>query len=320
MDEVDLNLLVALDALLADGSVTGAARRLGLSASAMSRTLTRLRKVTGDPLLVRAGRGLVPTPHAASLRARVHELTRDVQSVLRPPATTLDLASLAQTFTIRANPAFVEFVAVPLLSALTEQAPKVRLRFLPKPDKAAAPLREGLIDLEIGVVETTAPELRMRRLFEDCWLGVARRGHPFFDGPAVTVERYAACRHVVASATGEPFGPVDAALAALGLQREVAVVVPGFGDVLRIARGSTLIGLVPRSCLGGASNGQRFLEESGLQAFSLPVRTPNFMVSALWHPRLDTDPAQRWLRGVVLSVCRAAFPDVADPSFFANPR
>src|SRR5216684_1944528 len=100
MDDVDLNLLVALDALLAEGSVTGAARRLGLSASAMSRTLARLRSATGDPLLVRAGRGLVPTPRAAELRDRVHELTRDVRAVLTPDVSHLDVASLDRTFSI----------------------------------------------------------------------------------------------------------------------------------------------------------------------------------------------------------------------------
>ena len=106
--DVDLNLLVALDALLAEGSVTGAARRLGLSSSAMSRTLARLRAATGDPLLVRAGRGLVATPRAAELRDRVHDLTRDVQAVLRPHVTQVDAAALAQTFTIRASEAFLE--------------------------------------------------------------------------------------------------------------------------------------------------------------------------------------------------------------------
>src|SRR5271167_1840915 len=103
MDDVDLNLLVALDALLAEGSVTGAARRLGLSSSAMSRTLARLRSATGDPLLVRAGRGLVPTPRAAELREQVHELTRDAQTVLNPQTSHLDVTSLERTFTIRAN-------------------------------------------------------------------------------------------------------------------------------------------------------------------------------------------------------------------------
>src|SRR5476649_205951 len=107
MDDVDLNLLVALDALLAEGSVTGAARRLGLSTSAMSRTLARLRSAMGDPLLVRAGRGLVPTPRATELRDRVHQLSRDVRTVLSPHASHLDVASLGRTFTIRAGAGFV---------------------------------------------------------------------------------------------------------------------------------------------------------------------------------------------------------------------
>src|SRR5471030_2993990 len=103
MDDVDLNLLLALDALLAEGSVTGAAQRLGLTPSAMSRTLARLRSATGDPLLVRAGRGLVPTPRATELRDRVHQLTRDVVTVLSPRAGHLDVASLERTLTIRAG-------------------------------------------------------------------------------------------------------------------------------------------------------------------------------------------------------------------------
>src|SRR5438270_12047233 len=109
--DVDLNLLVALDVLLAEGSVTGAARRLGLSASAMSRTLARLRAATRDPLLVRAGRGLVATPYAADLRERVHNLTLEAQSVLRPAAAKLDVAGLERTFKIRANDGFVEAFA-----------------------------------------------------------------------------------------------------------------------------------------------------------------------------------------------------------------
>src|ERR1700693_1468592 len=100
MADIDLTLLIALDALLAEGTVVGAARRLGLSASAMSRTLARLRSTTGDPLLVRAGRGMVPTPHATELRERVRDLAQDAQAVLRPVASSLDLAELKPTFTI----------------------------------------------------------------------------------------------------------------------------------------------------------------------------------------------------------------------------
>ena len=178
MEHVDLNLLLALDALLAEGGVAGAARRLGLSPSAMSRTLTRLRAATGDPLLVRAGRGLVPTPYAAELSERVHELSRDVLAVLRPQVSRLDIASLERTFTIRANEGFVAALSASLVATINAAAPRVRLRFAPKPEKDARPLREGQIDLEIGVLGAFAPEVRTQALFRDRFVGVARIGHP----------------------------------------------------------------------------------------------------------------------------------------------
>ena len=249
MDHVDLNLLVALDALLAEGSVTGAARRLGLSSSAMSRTLTRLRSATGDPLLVRAGRGLVPTPRAAELRDRVHELSRDVRAVLRPQISQLDIASLELTFTIRASEGFLEFLAAPVVAAITGAAPRVRLRFAPKPDKDARPLREGLIDLEIGVLGASAPEIRTQLLFHDELVGVARVGHPLLAGAEITPERYAACGHVVASREGEVIEPIDDALEKLGLKREIRVVVPGYpgcdADRASIGFGRARAALVP---------------------------------------------------------------------------
>jgi DNA-binding transcriptional LysR family regulator len=306
MDNVDLNLLAALDVLLAEGSVTGAAHRLGLSASAMSRTLARLRAATGDPLLVRAGRGLVPTPHAAALRDRVHALARDVQAVLRPPTDPLDLASLESTFTLRANEAFVEFFSVPLLTAIAAEAPGVRLRFAPKPDKQAGPLREGLADLEIGVAEATAPELRTQFLFHDSYVGVARTGHPLLSG-RITPKRYAACKHVAAAPKGDSAGPVDEALEALGLKRDIRVVVPGFPDAMRIARHTDLVATVPRSCLGHAPASDH-ADKLGLRSFDLPVPAPAFTISAIWHPRVDADPAHRWLRGIVVALCRAAYP------------
>ncbi|HEY3849243.1 MAG TPA: LysR family transcriptional regulator, partial [Acetobacteraceae bacterium] len=187
-----MNLLAALDALLAEGSVTGAARRLGLSASAMSRTLARLRSATGDPLLVRAGRGLVPTPHATELRDRVHQLTHDVRTVLSPHASSLDVASLERTFTIRAGEGFTEQFCAPLVAAVTGVAPHVRLRFVPKPDKDAFPLRDGQIDLEIAVLGASAPEVRTRFISRDVFIGAARIDHPLLEG-AMTPERYAAC-------------------------------------------------------------------------------------------------------------------------------
>lgn len=307
MQSVDLNLLVALDVLLAERSVTGAARRLGLSPSAMSRTLARLRSATGDQLLVQAGRALVPTPYAEELGGRVPALARDAQAALRPPAGRLDLASLERTFTIRAGEGFVDLLSAPLVAAVTQAAPCVRLRFAPKPDKDAQPLRDGSIDLEIGVVGASAPEVRTQRLFRDSFIGACRVGHPLPAGDGVTPERYAACRHVVASRRGQARGPVDEALAQLGLERIVVLVVPAYTNALQVARHSDLVALVPRSCLGNAVTGDR-AADLGLQGFELPVRTPEITISAQWHPRMDGDPAHRWLRQTIATVCRGAYP------------
>ncbi|WP_421914258.1 LysR family transcriptional regulator [Mesorhizobium sp.] len=300
----DLNLLVALDALLAEGSVTGAARRLGLSTSAMSRTLVRLRLATRNPLLVRAGRGLVPTPRAAELRDRVHLLTRDAQAVLRPTAIDPpDIAALELTFTIRANEGFIAVFAAPLLVAITQAAPGVRVRFAPKPDKDARPLREGQVDLEIGVLGDSVPEARTQMLFRDRFVGVARAGHPLLAGQEITPRQYAACGHVVASRRGASTGPVDDALDALGLKRAVVAVVPGFPDAVRIARCSDLIALVTQTFLNSLTEAGAGAAET-VKGFALPVPTPEIAVSATWHPRMDADPVHRWLRNTVIEVCK----------------
>ena len=305
MPDTDLNLLTALDALLAEGSVAGAARRLGLSASAMSRTLARLRAATGDPLLVRAGRGMAPTPHAAELRGRVHDLAADAHAALRPALAGLDLAGLKRSFTIRSNEGFVEIFAAPLVAAVAAAAPSVRLRFAPKPDKDVRALREGLIDLEIGVLGQSGPEVRLQALFRDDFVGAVREGHPLIADGNITPERYAACGHVVASRRGHANGPVDHALAALGLTRTVAVVVPGFRAALAIASVSDLVALVTRSFMDATPARGTKTGPPGIKSFPLPVRTEPITISQMWHPRLDADPAHRWLRGLVLATCRA---------------
>ena len=300
MPDPDFNLLAALNALLAEGSVAGAAKVLGLSDSAMSRTLLRLRAATGDPLLVRAGRRLVATPHATALSERVRTITGEVRSVLRPAARELDLASLERTFTIRANEGFVGAFAARLVGALTEAAPGVRLRFAPKPDKGVQSLRDGLIDLEIGVLGDTGPEIMIQSLFQDRFVGVVRQGHPLASG-TVTASRYAACGHVVASRRGLMRGPVDDALEALGLQRRVMVVVPSFPAAMAVSATSNLVGLVTSSFVRAEQTG---MNGTPMHCFALPVRTDAITVSQMWHPRANADPPHQWLRGVVLSVCR----------------
>ena len=260
----------------------------------MSRALARLRATTGDPLLVRAGRGLVPTPRALELRGRVGPLVQDVETVLRP-AATLDLARLERTFTLRTSEGFVENFAPGLIARVGREAPGVRLRFMQKPDKDSAPLREGLVDLETGVVgETIGPEVRAQALFRDRFVGVVRKGHALGKG-RITPARYAAGRHIFVSRRGLGRGPIDEALQTLGLEREIVTIVGGFATALALARTSDLIASVPERHTG--------ILRAGLFGFRLPVAMPEITVSLLWHPRLDADPAHRWLRGCVREAC-----------------
>ncbi|RDV00550.1 LysR family transcriptional regulator [Trinickia dinghuensis] len=305
MPDPDLNLLVALDALLTDGSVVGAARRLGLSTSAMSRTLTRLRETTGDPLLVRAGRSMVLTPHAQAIRERTRNALDETRAVLRPATTELDLSTLRRAFTIRANDGFVEAFGSHLIAAASAAAPQVCLRFAPKLEKTALHLRDGSADLEIGVLGEMGPEVRLQALFRDHFVGVVREGHPLQSVGRITAERYVAFGHVVASRRGNSKGPVDEALGALGLVRTIAAVVPSFPAALSVALASDLIALVPASIFGNQAAGENEdATRNGAYVFELPVATERITVSQMWHPRLEVDPAHRWLRQLVLSVCR----------------
>ncbi len=294
MTRPDFNLLVTLDVLLAEGSVARAARRLQLSPSAMSRALARLREATGDPLLVRAGRGLVPTPRAAELRERVGQLVQEVEIALRPVGK-LDVKQLVRTFTLRTSEGFVENFGPALFARVGAEAPGVELRFVPKPNKDSTQLREGSVDLETGVLEpTTSPELRTQALFRDRYIGVVRKGHSLSKGK-ITPARYATGRHIGVSRDPSQ-DPADVALAKLELKRKIVVsLIAGFATAVALARTSDLIATVPERHTGNL--------RVGLHSFPVPVSIPDFTVSMLWHPRLDADHGHRWLRDHVRAVC-----------------
>lgn len=293
----DLNLLVTLDVLLAEGSVARAAKRLRLSASAMSRALARLRAATGDPLLVRAGRGLVPTPRALALREQVHQLVLGAEAVLRPEQA-IDLANLKQVFSLRTSDGFVESFGAQLLARVASEAPGVQLNFVQKTDKDSTPLRDGRVDLETGVVDMAlGPELRSLALFQDRLIGVIRSGHPLASGE-ITTRDYRAGRHVVVSRSGTENTASDLPFAEENTQRNVSALVSGFSPALALARATDLIATVP-------DRHTQALRE-GMHAFALPTRSRPFVVSMLWHPRMDADPAHRWLRKCLRSVTAPA--------------
>jgi DNA-binding transcriptional LysR family regulator len=214
--------------------------------------------------------------------------------VLRP-AEKLEVKKLVRTFTLRTSDGFVENFGPELIARLGREAPGVRLRFMQKVDRDSALLREGLVDLETGVIgRTTSPELRTQALFRDRFVGVVGQRHPLSKGK-ITPDRYASGRHVAVSRRGRDHGLIDETLLTLGLERRIVVTVGGFATALALTRNSDLVATVPERHTGNL--------RAGLKSFPLPFASPEIIVSLLWHPRLDADPAHRWLRGHVREVC-----------------
>ena len=297
MQTPDLNLLLTLDVLLTEGSVARAAERLQLSPSAMSRALSRLRESMNDPVLVRAGRGLVPTPRALALQQQVSQLVADARAVLQP-AEMPNLENLERTFTLRTREGFVENFGIPLIERVRQEAPGIQLRFVQKTDKDSAPLRDGTVDMETGVLGgAVGPEVRMQALFRDRFIGVVRKGHSLSDGD-VTPARYAAGSHVTVARRSRAVSPVDEMLEPLGLERRIATIVSSFATALSLARASDLIATVPERYTGNL--------RAGMHSFPLPVEPPGFTISLFWHPRMDADPVHRWLRGCVREICTSS--------------
>ncbi|AHH99530.1 LysR family transcriptional regulator [Kutzneria albida] len=296
--QLDLNLLVALDVLLEEGSVGGAADRLGLSAPAMSRTLGRIRRATGDPILVRSGRCMVPTPRALALRAEVHTLVERAQALLRPDQE-LDLSTLDRTFSLQCHDAFGAGVGARLLAALRAEAHGVRLRLLPEAATDTNDLRQGSVDLAVGTVHSAPPEISVELLARDRMIGVVRADHPLASG-AVTAERFARAEHLSISRRGRGTGPIDEALAAQGLSREVTATAASVTAGLLLVRESGLVGVVAdRLC-------RTAVRALGLHTFELPVTVPPLLIHQSWHHRYDADAAHAWLRDHVREAVQGA--------------
>ncbi|MET9505518.1 LysR family transcriptional regulator [Streptomyces sp. NPDC006622] len=296
--QLDLNLLTALDALLEEGSVTDAAARLHVSAPAMSRTLGRIRRVTGDQILVRTGRTMTPTPHALALRATVHDLVQQAQRVLSPQAE-VDLAALKRTFVLKWHDALSAAAGPVLLHSLRAEAPGVRLRILAEASTDTHDPRRGDIDLEAGSSEPSSPEIRHETVSHDRLVLALRPAHPLCRGP-LTLQDYAAADHVTVSRRGRLRDPIDDALEAQGMSRQVVAATPTNATALQFVRHHDLVAAVP----GLIS--RPLLEALGLRTRPLPLTMPAVPIHLAWHQRYDNDPAHAWLRGQVRTALRLA--------------
>jgi len=285
----DLNLLLALDVLLAEGSVVGAARRMNLSAPAMSRTLSRIRAMIGDPVLVRAGRRLVPTPRAVAMRADLRALIEEAQGLVAADGAIVP-ATLRRCFTLRISDGLIGTLGTPLAKSIIAIAPEVTLRFVREGEETVDALREGQIDLDIGVLDASGPEVKVQALYEEKFVGVVRVGHPLL-AARITAKRFIQPRHISASRSGRQRGPIDSALEERGLRRDVAMVVPSFYAALFVAADSDLAAAVAHSvALGAQAAGLR------IRPFDIPLDLPPVAITQAWHPRNDADFAHKWLR------------------------
>lgn len=290
----DLNLLVSLDTLLTENSVSRAAERLGLSNSAMSRILSRIREIFGDPILVRAGRSLVPTPRAMALHETVRHVLEGAEALRMTPKAP-NLKQINRLFSIRANEGFIFQYGGKLIEAISREAPGIRLRFAIKAEKKPNMLRDGQIDLDIGVLGESGPEIRIQTIQRDNFIGVVRADHPLRSLKTISVEEYAKAQHVSVSRRGLFTGPIDIELENLGLKRQVIAVVTSFPSALSVARSTDLIASVPEQ--------QTIEARLNMYSFPMPVKTKAISVSMMWHPRLDLDPVHRWLREQIRKLC-----------------
>ena len=295
---MDLNLLAALDALLSTGSVSAAAERMHLSAPAMSHTLARIREALGDPILVRAGRKLVPTPRAVALRDPVHRLIADARLLMQPDGG-VPLSRVAREFTVRAPEGMGIVYGATLLAALRRDMPLARLRFVPESDSDAMALREGRIDLDVGTLLDKGPETQTALLYEQRIVGVVGAGHELLKA-RVTPKRLAAQQHVAVTRRARSVEPLDSLLAAQGCARQIALTVPSAYGALMAAARSSLVACVPEPLA------RTVAASLGLAMFKLPVAVPPEQVLQAWHPRDEVDPAHRCLREAVSAVSKDA--------------
>ncbi|MEV8434391.1 LysR family transcriptional regulator [Streptomyces chartreusis] len=295
---LDANLAIALDALLAEESVTRAAARLHTSPAAMSRTLGRLRRILGDPLLVRAGQAMVPTPRALALREEAAAVVRRI-TVLLTPDTAVDPATLNRTFTVQAADLVGAALAPALLERARQEAPGVSLRMRAEELEAGPALRDGRIDLEIGSIDHADPETHVEELVSLRMVAAVRPGHPLARKP-LTPARLAAAEHVVVSRRGRFTGPLDTALAEHGLERRVSAVLPSHLAAMTLAAVSDVVCLVPAAS-GGAAPSPLTAPASvfGLHLLDIPLPLPPLTIGMAWHPRHAADGAHHWLRAAV---------------------
>lgn len=292
---VDLNLLVVFDALVAEGHATRAAERIGLTQPAVSHALNRLRALFGDPLFVRSPRGMMPTPLAQDIAPSVRSILEQVEGVLLG-GRTFDPMESTRQFVLGLSD-YAAFVLLPRLTArLDREAPGVSLVVRNTSRSIGLPmLDDAAVELIAGNFPEPPTHMREELLYEEDFICVGRGDHSALGG-TIDLDRYLALRHLQVSMKGNPRGYVDAVLAEKGLKRIVAVTVGHFLMAPMLVDASDLVATEPRRLFAPLAG------RLPLKLFPPPIDIPPFRVVQTWHARHDADPGHQWLRRVLREV------------------
>lgn len=300
LSALDLNLLRVLNSLLADPSTVRVASRVGLSQSAVSAALGRLRLALNDPLFIRQGQHLVPTDFAQTLRRPLREMFEDLEVMLSGP-DPFDPLTASDSFKIAGSDFFAEMLMPSLAVAMAARAPHLQVQLVDLvPDSYLAVLERSDVDLAL-IPQSPFPDwIEVQPLFRSAFVLIARQGNPALaghePGSTLPIDLFCDLAHVVFSPEGRLQAMGDAALAQLGRRRRVAMTVPVFSGVAATVAASDLVGLVP------APLAVHLAPRLGLATYLAPVPLPVPMICMAWHRRHSRNPAHRFARAVVAEI------------------
>lgn len=308
---LDLNLLRVFDQVMAERNLTRAARNLAMTQPAVSNALGRLRQALSDPLVVRSGYGVEPTPRALALWPAVGDALRQIEAALAPRDFVASRAST--TFVLAMADASAAELMPGLVRIIETDAPGVSMRVLPLTTRDPRRLLdEGQIGLAVGYFPAVLADLVAQaqaggmaafaheRLYEGEYVCVMRAGHPLARGP-LTLKRYCAAHHLLVSFSGRPFGFVDEALATVGARRRIVLTVNQFYTAGRVVAQSDLLTVLPRHFVRVAARHEELVQRP------LPLELPAVHVDSLWHRRQGQRSDHAWLRLAVAAAAAAAF-------------
>lgn len=298
LSAIDLNLLVAFEALYAEQSVTAAAQRLHVGQPAMSASLGRLRSLFGDALFVRVGREMRPTAKANAIAPQITAALDAIRATLAEPQSFIPISS-KRVFTLATSDYFASLILPKMLVTFKQQAPHIDLRLITVEKESFVELIEGeIVDLALGTFANLPSHILDENLLVERFLGVCRLDHPALDHGKVSLEQFVAFPHALFTLRRDASGIVDQLLAEQGLQRRVALTVPYWFALPTAIATSDLIAAIP-SCLE-----QHFLQYYPLQVFELPLEVPRWVISMAWSKLSDCDSANLWLRQTIRAVCQ----------------